>query len=268
MNVSTPPFDMAFAQDELQRRGLHAKLHWVAEVDSTNRWAIDQAEQGEPAFTWFVADRQTQGRGRLGRAWLSPPGRNLYASVILRPSLASTEAPTVGLAMALAAVRALKACGANPQIKWPNDLQVAGKKVAGILCEARFEPAAAPQSIACIVAGFGINVAMKPGEFPPELSSTATSLHAVGVATNREQVFAELASAVEAVMEQLAAVGFISLCDEWNAASALTGRFIEVLFGNESRQGTVLGIDRSGRLLLLTSSGLEPIVAGDVSVKK
>ena len=258
------PFSAGEVAKALVNQDLRSRLHWLPEIDSTNRWAMAEAERGAPAFQWFVADTQSAGRGRLGRTWVSPPGRNLYASCILRPRLELHQAPQVSLAVAVAAHRALLDCGIRAGIKWPNDLQINGRKVAGILNEIR----AQPEHIEAIVVGIGINVGTARAEFPPELQSIATSLHAEDCPVSRTEVFLHLARHLEGVMATLEQAGFKALRDEWNSACVLRGKPVEVLFGGESRRGTVDGLDEDGYLLLQTAHGVERIVAGDVSVRK
>ncbi len=258
------PFSAGEASKTLVNRGLRSRLHWMPEVDSTNRWAMDEAERGALAFQWYVADSQSAGRGRLGRTWVSPPEKNLYASCILRPNLELHQAPQVSLATAIAVHRTLTECYVKAGIKWPNDLQIGGRKVAGILNEIR----AQPEHIEAIVVGIGINVGTARDEFPPELQAIATSLHAEESPVSRTEVFLSLARHLENVMLTLEQAGFEALRDEWNSACVLRGKSVEVLFGAESRQGVVDGLDKDGYLLLQTTHGLERIVAGDVTVRK
>ncbi len=258
------PFDKQQAASELAARGLHAALHWCESSPSTNSWAMNEAEDGAPAFSWYVADRQSAGRGRLGRAWVSPPGRNLYASCVLRPSLPPARASQLSLAVAVAVHRAVSALGVDARIKWPNDIHVNGRKLAGILCELRADP----DRIDALVAGIGINVGMRADEFPPDLATPPTSLQMEGFDPDRTRLFVELAAALEAVVGLLETSGFAALRDEWNRACALHGKQVEVLFGEESRAGTVAGLDEDGYLILEHAGGCERIVAGDVTVKK
>lgn len=249
---------------DLAQASRAAEVAWLPKVGSTNRWAMEQAEHGAPAYHWFVADMQTAGRGRLGRAWFSPPGCNLYASCLLRPKLTPAQAPQVALAAALAARRALAACGIEAGIKWPNDLLVNGKKIAGILCEVQAEP----ERVIAVVMGIGINVALTAAMLAPELRPIATSVRIEGGTADRTQVFSALAKETRKAVETLERLGFAALRDEWNAASVLQGREVEVQFSGQTRAGTVRGLDDDGFLLLAGPAGVERIVAGDVTVKK
>ena len=249
---------------DLARALRGATVSWAPSTDSTNRWAMDEAGRGAPAHAWYVADEQTAGRGRLGRAWFSPPGRNLYASCVLRPRLTPAQAPQVALAAALGARRALAACGVDAGIKWPNDLQVRGRKIAGILCEVQAEP----ERISAVIVGVGINVALTAGELGPDLKDIATSLRIEGSAAGRTEVFLALADEMRRAVTVLENEGFAALRDEWNAGAVLQGRAVEVVFSGQTRTGTVHGLDDEGFLLLTGPHGVERIVAGDVTVKK
>lgn len=145
-------------------------LHFE-ETDSTNARARELADQGAPEGTLVVAERQTQGRGRKGRIWFSPPGAGIYASLILRPSIPPHEATRITFVTAVAAAEALlHLTDLNVRIKWPNDILVNGKKVAGILTEISTERGAVDYA----VVGLGMNV-NTPG-FPDDISERATSI--------------------------------------------------------------------------------------------
>ena len=262
-------FEPGSANTLLSSQGCRSRVEWVECIDSTNEWAMQAAEAGAAPYAWFVADRQTAGRGRLGREWLSPPTCNLYTSCVLRPALAPAHAAQLSLAIAIAVHRAITACGISAKIKWPNDVHVQGKKIAGILCELRADT----DRIEALIAGIGINVGLLPSDFPPEVREIATSLHAEGAVVDRAVVdrtgvFVALAREMESVVQLLENRGFSALQDEWNAACALRGRFVEVLFGDHTVSGTVVGIDSDGYLLLEQAGDVVRIIAGDVTVKK
>src|SRR5690606_30796939 len=119
-----------------------------------------------------VAEEQTQGRGRRGRSWSSPPGKNLYCSLVLRPELPPARAAELTLVAAVALAETLRDAGVNAEIKWPNDVQVGGKKIAGILTEL----SADTEKVHFVIVGIGVNLNCDAGDFPPELRETATSL--------------------------------------------------------------------------------------------
>lgn len=265
MIAAAAPFDAAEANRRLAAAGAGSRLRLAESVDSTNRWAMTEADAGAPHLTWFAADTQTAGRGRLGRAWVSPPGKNLYVSCVLRPDLAPAQAPLAGLAAALAVQRAVTACGVTgARVKWPNDVHAAGGKLAGILSEMK----AQPERVEALVVGIGLNVAMTADDFPPGLMQPATSLRIEGSDADRTAAFTALALAFEELMGTLSRHGFAALRDEWNAASLLNGRRVTVEFSGRTAEGVVRGLDAEGFLELETAGGRELIVAGDVTVKK
>ena len=132
-----PPLKLNEVLDGLATQRIGTKLHYFAELDSTNIFARRLAEQGAPAGEIVIAERQTRGRGRLGRSWVSPPFVNLYCSVVLRPRLFPKHVPQITLMAAVALVETVASfVPSGAAIKWPNDILVNGKKIAGILTEA------------------------------------------------------------------------------------------------------------------------------------
>jgi len=148
-------------------------LHYFTEVDSTNLLAFRMAEDGAGEGTTVVAERQFKGKGRLGRVWASPEGVNLYCSIVLRPAIRPTTAPQLTFISVVAVARAIeRLCGLTPRIKWPNDLLLNGKKVAGLLNEMSAET----DSVNFVILGIGVNLNMRHEQFPADLRHPATSL--------------------------------------------------------------------------------------------
>ena len=148
---------------------LQSGLPWgdiviLAMTDSTNRVAMEMAENGAPHGTVVVADAQTAGRGRMGRRWVSPAGKNLYVSLLLRPSVPTVEAPLLALVAGVALADAVEAVDVPASLKWPNDLYCGGRKAAGILAEM----ASDPDGVRHVVIGVGLNVNMEEDDFPPD----------------------------------------------------------------------------------------------------
>jgi BirA family biotin operon repressor/biotin-[acetyl-CoA-carboxylase] ligase len=215
------------------------RLH-LRETDSTNARARELAGAGAPHGTTVTAGYQTAGRGRQGRTWSAPPGHALLVSVVLRrwPRL-------LPLASAVAVADVV---GADARIKWPNDVLVDGRKVAGILVEAR------PQEHWAIV-GIGLNVAVVPQDLPPELHATAAGLglEPADVEPTLQRLLRELELAVELEPEDL--------LERWRARDVLRGRPISWAAGN----GTATGIDAEGRLLVdVEGGGRVALDAGEV----
>ncbi|MCI0405239.1 MAG: biotin--[acetyl-CoA-carboxylase] ligase [candidate division Zixibacteria bacterium] len=157
----------------LSTKILGHKIHSYQSVGSTNSTAWKLAEEGVPEGTLVVADRQTAGRGRLGRSWHSPPRVGLWFSLVLRPEVAPSQAPGISLLTALALSQTIGSrCGMEAKIKWPNDCQIAGKKVAGILTELSSEL----DRVNFVIVGVGLNVNQTKSDFPTSLKRKATSL--------------------------------------------------------------------------------------------
>jgi BirA family biotin operon repressor/biotin-[acetyl-CoA-carboxylase] ligase len=242
------------------------RLECFETIDSTNVYAARLAREDAPEGTLVLAERQTRGRGRLGRSWVSPARVNLYASFVLRPRLAPADAPQLALAAAVAVARALAplAAAAIPvAIKWPNDCLLDGRKVAGILTEMDAEV----DRIRSVVLGIGVNLNAPVRAFPPELRETATSvLLAAGARVDRPRFAAALCATLEAVYDRVVRDGFAAIASEWESYSCLTGREVTVDCSGRRSTGMVRGIDPVGRLVLDGANGEERIVAGDVSI--
>jgi BirA family biotin operon repressor/biotin-[acetyl-CoA-carboxylase] ligase len=237
--------------------------HWE-ETDSTNIQAARLAREGAPEGTIAVAERQTHGRGRMGRGWVSPAHVNLYASFVLRPTLPPSDAPQIALAAAVAVARALEPLAPGMVgIKWPNDCLLDGRKAVGILTEMSAEL----DRVHWVVLGIGVNLNGGARAFPPELSEIATSVRlATGQRVDRVAFAASLCGEIEAIYDRLLLRGFRSLVDDWQAYSVLTGRDVTVDCAGRVVSGRVRGLDDGGHLVLATAGGEERIVAGDVSI--
>jgi BirA family biotin operon repressor/biotin-[acetyl-CoA-carboxylase] ligase len=243
------------------------RLECFETIDSTNVYAARLAREDTPEGTLVLAERQTRGRGRLGRSWVSPARMNLYASFVLRPRLAPADAPQLALAAAVAVARALAPLAAAAEvpvaIKWPNDCLLDGRKVAGILTEMDAEV----DRIRSVVLGIGVNLNAPARAFPPELRETATSvLLATGTRVDRPRFAAALCATLEAVYDRVVRDGFATIASEWESYSCLTGREVTVDCSGRRSTGTVRGIDPVGRLVLDGANGEERIMAGDVSI--
>ena len=149
---------------------MHFTIHHLPETDSTNTAVRRMAADGAPEGTVVIADHQTAGRGRMGRAFLSPAGTGLYMSLLLRPTIPAERAIRITTAAAVAVCRALESFGCPARIKWVNDLFASGRKICGILAESAF---AADGSMAYAVLGIGVNLAPPPGGFPAEIADIA-----------------------------------------------------------------------------------------------
>jgi BirA family biotin operon repressor/biotin-[acetyl-CoA-carboxylase] ligase len=247
----------------LTGRWLGRHIHYFKELDSTNRVAEELARQGAAEGTAVLAERQLSGRGRQGRTWHSPSGVGLYSSLILRPVLPPNQVQLLTLAVAVAVVGAISAQTAlSPKIKWPNDILIRGKKVAGILTEAEAEA----EQIAHVVVGVGINVNHTAAELGRPLEALATSLRLeVGRLVERSALAAQLFVELENWYEWLKMGNSSLILDEWRRHAATLGRRVRVLLGQTTVEGTALDVTNEGALLVERKDGSRTMVhAGDV----
>lgn len=237
-------------------------LRYYEETTSTSDRALEEVDTPMKTGGVFVADRQSGGRGRRGSAWLSAPGENLTFSVLLRlpipPEKTATLALVVGLAVRATAAHALLDRGAVAKVKWPNDVLVDERKLAGILVETRFRGGETTA-----IVGVGLNVAQR--EFPGA-AGNPTSLALLGVPAalrSRERLLAVFLRELEERMGQWLARGFAASLEEFRAHDALVGRDVLV----DERRGTARGVSASGELFLeLDDGSLLTLTSGHVSL--
>jgi BirA family biotin operon repressor/biotin-[acetyl-CoA-carboxylase] ligase len=235
------------------------RIQWFEEVTSTNDVAAAFAENGAPEGMVVAADAQSAGRGRLGRRWSSPPGAGLYVSIVLRPPPAT--APLLTIAAGVAVCEGIeRATGATPDLKWPNDALISGRKVAGILAEA----GATGAWLQHVVLGIGIN--LRPAAHPADLASTATSLEAeLGREVDRGLVFTELLAALAGRYAELQQGEIPAIVAQWRRLATRTlGRRVEWESNDRVLRGTARDIDGSGALLVETPAGIERVIAGAI----
>ena len=255
--------DISRVSARLSPNRLGARIHCLREIGSTNSHARELAERGASEGEIIIAESQTHGRGRLGRRWESPAFVNLYLSVILRPRLAPRQAPQITLTAAVALVEAVGSFLPRPaSIKWPNDILVDGKKLAGILTEAACDA----ERIAYVVLGIGLNVNYQVDAMPDELRQRTTSIAALtGKNVSREAVLARLIQHLDRCYGELEESGFESLRSRWQAYFAWRGRRVQAEVGDQKVIGMAQGIDGEGALIVEDEQGRRRrIVAGDV----
>ena len=237
------------------------RIHYFAEIGSTNDEASRLAELGGEEGTTVVASAQTAGRGRFGRTWFSPPGAGLYVSVVCRDRKA---APFVTLAGGVAVAEGITASTGLPvEIKWPNDIVVdAGRgrrrKLAGILAEG-FTSA---EGLQFIVLGLGIN--LRPAAYPPDIADRATSLESeLGRAVDAGPVLAAILAALNRWLTDLRVGNAQSLLARWRAlAPSADGATVEWEISSGHRRGRTAGIDDDGALRVLVDGTVERIISG------
>ncbi|ABC82158.1 biotin--[acetyl-CoA-carboxylase] ligase [Anaeromyxobacter dehalogenans] len=245
----------------LNTHDLGQVLHAHEELASTNDRARELAEEGAVHGEVVIAERQTAGRGRRGRAWISPPRKNLYFSVVLRPDLPPARAPEITLVASLAVCDALRQAGVDAGIKWPNDVLAGGRKIAGILTEL----AAEQDRVHWMVVGVGVNVNAGADDFPDDLRGEATSvLLERGEPAPRALFAAACLTALEGWLDVHEERGFAPIREAWRERSVTLGREVRVAVDGGELAGTAEDIDEAGALLVRTASGLERVLAGDV----
>lgn len=226
-------------------------LHRLGTVGSTQEVAFALAAEGAADGTAVVADAQTAGRGRRGRHWHADPGTALLLSVVARPALAPDARPLLSYAAAVAVVETLhRAAGLEARVKWPNDVLVGGRKVAGILLEAR---------AGVVVIGIGLNVGQ--GHFPAELAGVATSVALeTGRPVDREPLLGVLLEELDRWRGRLEREGFEPVRARWRAAADTLGRRVRV----DDTAGMAVDLDAAGALVVEGEAGVRRVIAGEL----
>jgi BirA family biotin operon repressor/biotin-[acetyl-CoA-carboxylase] ligase len=229
------------------------RVYYAPEIDSTNRLAADLARAGEPHGSVVVADHQTAGKGRRERKWESPAGRNLLFSLVLRPEGSAHDVLPLTLAFSLGTARALAGLtGTRTAVKWPNDVEAGGRKIAGTLAECSTRGGRTEH----LIVGIGVNVNERIDEFGSEFRERACSCYTL---TNREWdralVLAAVLLAHEQAYEEFAREGFSSIVGRYKLSLAILGKRIRFERRGESVTGTVGDVAADGGLVVDTAAG-------------
>ncbi len=267
--LSSP--DVLNPDDLLSRLGwtrvIGRDIRVFEETSSTNdileKFARDGVKEGVVVF----AESQKRGRGRLGRKWLSPPRKGLWFSVLLRPDIHLQAATQLTIASATALRRAIAShTGLKTEIKWPNDILIGGKKVAGILTELNGEL----DRVKYVILGIGVDVNLTSAEFPAELRKVATSLKMeLGKPVQRSDLAVAILRQLDDDYARIVSGQFSAVADEWEAHCATIGRNVVVRAGERQIRGRAESLGEEGALLLRTEHGhLERIIGGDVTLEK
>jgi BirA family biotin operon repressor/biotin-[acetyl-CoA-carboxylase] ligase len=263
VDAESAALDVASIQQGLGVVRIGAQLHYFLEIGSTNSHARELAEGGAAEGTVVVAESQSQGRGRLGRRWESPAFKNLYLSILLRPKLLPAHAAQITLMAAVALADVVDSyVPGQAAIKWPNDILIGKRKLAGILTEASCDA----DRVHYVILGVGINLNYASDAMPEEIRRRATSLLEVtGKPVQRESFLQGLLQGIERCYGELEQAGFAALAPRWQKYFAWRGRRVRVELLDQVTIGTAKGIDRDGALVLLDDQGVEQrILAGDV----
>jgi BirA family biotin operon repressor/biotin-[acetyl-CoA-carboxylase] ligase len=240
------------------------KVVYRYSVDSTNRVAKDFALRRAPEGTVVLAEEQREGRGRMGRVWLSSAGSNLTFSMLLRPGFQPDRVFTLTMCLALAAARAAEqTAGVSPGLKWPNDLYLSGKKLGGILTEFSVREG----RVTYAVLGLGLNVNSHPTD--PALGREATSIREqAGGKVDRTRLLACLLRFFDLYYRDILEGRVSEYMARWNELSIVLGRRVSVETDSGAVSGTALRIDGRGALVVRDETGSERvIVCGDVSLR-
>jgi BirA family biotin operon repressor/biotin-[acetyl-CoA-carboxylase] ligase len=267
--LDTP--DALHADDLMSRlegtRVIGRDVRVFQKTNSTNDVVEKLAHDGVKEGVAVFAESQTKGRGRLARQWVSPTGKGLWFSVLLRPDLRPQAATQLTVVAATALARAIrKQTGLAPEIKWPNDILLRGRKVVGILTEMSAEL----DHVKYVILGIGVNVNQTATDFPTELRKLATSLRQeTGSPLPRPELAAAILRELDADYTRICAGQFEAVANEWSENCATIGRNVAIHIGERRLQGHAEALDADGALLLRTQFGhLERIIGGDVSLEK
>ena len=217
------------------------------------------AREGAPEGSVVIAEEQNRGRGRFSRVWVSPPGLNLYMTVLLRPEKA--QLPFMNMAAALAVYETVRGVtGIRPAVKWPNDVRIGGRKLSGILVETEFD---GPRLDHALV-GIGVNVNLDVSQHP-EIAETATSLRsAAGREFDRSDVLHSVLSNLDRWYSRVRAGR--PLTDDWAATLETLGRQVELRWRDQALEGLAESVDDDGNLTLLRADGARvTVLAGEVT---
>lgn len=263
--------DVLLADDLFSRLGpvrvIGRDIRVFHSTTSTNDVVEKLAQDGVKEGVVVLAEAQTKGRGRLGRKWISPAKKGLWFSVLLRPPLRPMEATQVTIMAAASLARTLReVCRLPVVIKWPNDLLLHGRKVAGSLLELSAEI----DRLRYVTLGIGLDVNLTAGDYPGELRKTATSLRQeCGHVLHRPELLTEILRGLDTDYARLCAGEFTAMADEWEALCSTMGAELGIRIGERVIRGRAESLDADGALLLRTEHGtLERIIGGDVTVER
>jgi len=251
----------------LKTKWLGKTIHYFHTLESTNSKAYELATRGAEEGEVVIAESQEKGRGRLGRDWFSPPYLNLYLSVILRPQIPPHQAPLITLMAAVATAKAVEKCsGLRPLIKWPNDILLKGRKVAGLLNEIQSET----DRIHFVILGIGVNLNLNEKMFPKGIRSVATSMKKeMGQAISRKDFLSSLLQQLEEWYAIYLKEGSDVILNAWREQAQIKGKPVKITSFGETISGIAVDVDSDGALILRMENGKRRrVVAGDVEYQE
>lgn len=260
--VNTTPLSQEI-EERLNTRWLGQTLHFYQQLDSTNLTAMGLADEGAAEGTAVLAEEQLRGRGRGKRSWHSPPGVGVYCSIILRPRLSPAKAQIITLMTAVAIVKAIaQETSLSARIKWPNDILLNDKKIAGILLEAKVDS----KKVEHAVIGFGINVNQTSADLPPEPMFETSSLRIeLGKPVGRSVLVAKTFAELEGLYERVQRGDLAGILEQWRRLSTTLARPIRVWQQGKVTEGIAVDITAEGGLVVRAKDeSLRVIHAGDV----
>jgi len=240
------------------------EIRYFDQTDSTNLRAKAMAADGAPEGTLVIAEEQTQGRGRRGRDWFSPPGAGVYLSLIIRPDILPQEAPRFALLTAAAVAEAVREITTlETKIKWPNDILIGGRKLGGILTEISMEM----DKVEYMIVGLGLNVNLAREAFPSDLQGLGTSIHAeMGRPLPRLPLVRRILERFEETYNEYQRNGFASIRRRWQDFMDMSGRKVAVDAMGRRFTGEVMDFDEDGYLVVREhNGGPVRLFSGDVS---
>ncbi len=243
----------------LRTKIIGKEIKYFRETESTNLLAKEMADSVEEG-TVVIAESQTEGRGRLGRKWISPEG-GIWLSIVLKPKIQPQYTPRLTLLAGVCVAKTIQSLGLPARIKWPNDVLINGRKVCGILTEMGAEV----DLVDYIIVGIGIDANVDTESFPEEFRDSSTSLKKeLGKDVGRVDFVQKLLFEFEALYLNFQKGDFHSILDEWRSMSATIGEWVKISTQTRTIYGEAIGVDGEGALIIQTGEGqLEKIVAGN-----
>jgi BirA family biotin operon repressor/biotin-[acetyl-CoA-carboxylase] ligase len=250
-------------RDGLTTKWLGRTIHFYNAVESTNLIALELAQEGEAEGTVVLADQQLSGRGRGDRSWHSPAGVGIYCSIVLRPKMVPAKGQLITLMAGVSIVKAITLkTGLSPRVKWPNDILINDKKVAGILLESKLSGG----QIGYSVLGFGINVNNGSADFPEGLGFNASSLFLeLKRPVDRSTLVVEVFAQLERLYHKLQREDFPEVLEQWRHYSSTLGQRVRIRQKDKATEGIAVDLAEDGGLLVREDGGKQIVVhAGDV----